>query len=131
MTIVVDTSALMSVLLGEADAEAQATRLADHVGELVISTASLVEVGIVARAKRGAEGVRDLDRLLSALGMEEIPVSGDHARAAIEAWTRFGKGRHPAALNYGDCFSYALATCLGAPLLFKGRDFSQTDIAQP
>ena len=71
-----------------------------------------------------------MQALLEGLKLETVPLSADHARLAIDAFRRFGKGRHPAGLNFGDCFSYALAKATGEPLLFKGDDFSQTDITR-
>jgi ribonuclease VapC len=89
---------------------------------------SLIEATIVVDARQGADAVRDLEFLVDAT-VEIVPVDVEHARAAAAAWRRFGKGRHPAALNFGDCFSYALARLAGVPLLYKGDDFSQTDVA--
>ena len=81
------------------------------------------------QVRRGDEAVRDLDLLLAKLKIEIIAVSAKQANIARKAFQRFGRGRHPARLNFGDCFAYALAKDSGAPLLFKGEDFSQTDIA--
>lgn len=94
----------------------------------VLSAANLVEAGIVAQRRGGVEGGETLDRLIAALGIIVVPVSPEQAAMAREAPWRFGKGQHPAALNYGDCFSYALAKERGEPLLFKGNDFSRTDL---
>ena len=85
---------------------------------------------MVLTSKRGALGLSSLGELLAALEMEIVPVDAPLAERAFEAWLRFGKGRHPAALNFGDCFSYALAAIRGEPLLFKGEDFSRTDLQQ-
>lgn len=93
-----------------------------------MSVATFVETSIVIESRYGAEGLRDLDLLLERAGLELVPVDVEQARAARAAYSRYGKGRHPAALNFGDCFSYALARVLGEPLLFKGGDFSQTDL---
>jgi ribonuclease VapC len=87
-----------------------------------------VEAGIVADRLRGTDGGRRLDLLLARLRCEIVPLTERHAEIARDAYARFGKGRHPAGLNFGDCFSYALARALGEPLLFVGDDFSQTDI---
>lgn len=127
--IAVDTSALMSVILGEQDADVYAGALADHAGDVCISAATLVESRIVAAAKQGGEATADLGALLVAIRVETVGVDEEQADIASAAWTRFGRGRHPAALNFGDCFSYALARSRGVPLLFKGADFGQTDIA--
>ena len=94
----------------------------------VMSVATFVEISIVIDSRYGAEGLRDLDLFIDRAGIEFAPVDFEQARVACAAFGRFGKGRHPAALNYGDCFSYALAQVLGEPLLFKGDDFSQTDV---
>lgn len=127
--IVVDTSVVVAVLLGEDDAELFASVLADHVGDIAISAATLVEMRIVARAKQGAAAVADLSALLATVEASIVPLDVDQADIASAAWARFGRGHHPAALNFGDCFSYALARSYGSPLLFKGNDFAQTDIA--
>ena len=95
----------------------------------MLSAANLVETGIVMQVRRGDEAVRDLDLLLAKLKIEIIAVSVKQANIARKAFQRFGRGRHPARLNFGDCFAYALAKDCGAPLLFKGEDFAQTDIA--
>lgn len=128
MTLAVDTSALVAIVLGEPDAEQLASVLAASAGDLVISAASVVEAGIVAEARLGPDGGRDLDELLAVLAVEIVPVDTEAATLARHAWQRFGKGRHPAALNFGDCFSYALAQQRAVPLLFKGDDFAQTDL---
>lgn len=129
MTIAVDTSAIIAVLLGEDDAESMVGALASNAGDVGISAATLVETRIVAEAKQGTAAAADLRTLLTAIDADIIAVDADQADIAAAAWMRFGRGRHPAALNFGDCFSYALAKSLGAPLLFKGNDFTRTDIA--
>lgn len=129
MTIVLDTSAVAAVVFGEPDAEALLAVMRGSAGDLVISGATLVEVGIVVEARQGPEAGEDLKTLLRALGVRVVPVDERHATVATAAWRRFGKGRHPAGLNLGDCFSYAAARVEGAPLLFKGADFPQTDVA--
>lgn len=93
-----------------------------------VSAASAVEVGIVVEAKQGAEATEDLQRLLALIGVITVPFDAEQAIAAVAAWRRIGRGRHPAALDLGDCFSYALAKTSGAAVLHKGDDFSQTDI---
>ena len=128
MTLAVDTSALVAVILGEADAEVYLSALVSHAGDVHLSAVTLVEAGIVVEAKQGREASDDLQTLLGHVGSTVYPVDASQARAAVAAWRRFGKGKHPAGLNLGDCFSYALARRLSAPLLFKGNDFAQTDI---
>ena len=125
--MVIDTSALVSLLCAEAEAGAFAAALeADPVR--LISAATVLESALVLEARFGAEGGRELDLLISTAGLSVEPITADHVSLAREAWRRFGKGRHPAGLNFGDCFSYALAKATGEPLLFKGADFAQTDI---
>ena len=94
----------------------------------MMSSFSLLEAGIVIETRKGESGGRELDILLHRINIEVIPLTSDQTQLAQEAWRRFGKGRHPAKLNIGDCCSYALAKYSGEPLLFKGNDFSQTDI---
>jgi len=94
----------------------------------LLSASTRVEIGIVVLGLAGEVGLKQADALLETLRVETVPLSIDHARLAIDAFRHFGKGRHPAGLNFGDCFSYALAKATGEPLLFKGDDFSQTDI---
>lgn len=126
--LVVDTSALIAYLKAEplADRLKEAMKKAQS---LSLSAASLVEAGIVAERLRGAEGATELDLLIQRLDVEIVPLTAAHAEIARSAFRRFGKGRHPAGLNFADCFSYALARALGEPLLFVGNDFARTDIA--
>lgn len=128
MTVVVDTSALTAVLLGEEDAELYLRALARNAGDLAVSAATLVETRIVLERRTTVEALDDLDRLLKDLQMRIEPFDDQQARTAHAGWSRFGKGRHEAALNHGDCFSYALAKQTGGRLLFKGEDFSKTDL---
>lgn len=125
--MVVDTSALVAILFAESTAE----RLMEAIlaaPRPIVSAASLVEVGIVAIARHGEASERELNSLLRQFRLQIIPVTADHAERALGAFRRFGKGRHPAGLNYGDCFSYALASITGEPLLFVGDDFARTDL---
>lgn len=130
MTVAVDTSALVAVVFGEPDAQSIAGILTRHVGDLIISAATVVEASIVAERRQGPQATADLRLLLASLQVEVVPFDEAQALAAAAAWRRFGKGRHPASLNLGDCYSYALARTVGADLLFKGDDFTQTDIGQ-
>lgn len=125
--IVVDTSAIVGLLLGEAEAAQIAQRMA-QASILLISEANWVETCLVMSARRGAAGRRALASLSEMTGLERIPVDRPIGDAAIAAWERFGKGRHPASLNFGDCFAYALSQWSGLPLLYKGDDFSRTDV---
>lgn len=125
--MVLDSSAVVAVL----QREEQASRLVEAlVAEPLrrLSAASLVETGIVMQARFGDHGERELDLFVQRLSVDVIPVMVDHAEIARSAFRRYGKGRHPAGLNFGDCFSYALAVALGEPLLFAGRDFERTDV---
>src|SRR5437764_1039311 len=129
--MVIDTSALLAVLLQERSASRIATiidaAISDDIPRL-LSAANYVEATIVIERRRGDGGARELEWLLYRTSLEIVPVDRDQAEIARAAWRRFGKTRHPAALNYGDCFAYALAKSRGLPLLFAGNDFSQTDI---
>ena len=93
-----------------------------------MSVVALLEAAMVVESRGGAAAGQELDTLLERSEIDLAPVTPEHANAARRAWRRFGKGNHPAALNFGDCFAYALAKTAGEPLLFKGEDFSRTDI---
>ena len=125
--MVLDTSALLAVLLNEPDAPA--LRLAIEADPVrLVSAATLVETGIVIEARVGDAGGRELDFLVHKASIEIVPVDAEHAELARHAYRQFGKGHHAAGLNYGDCCSYALAQIAGEPLLFKGNDFRHTDV---
>ena len=94
----------------------------------MLSAVNLLEASIVIESRKGETGGRELDLLIYRADIEIVPLDQDQAEIARIAWRRFGKGRHPAALNYGDCFAYALAKSRRLPLLYQGDDFSQTDI---
>lgn len=130
MTIAIDTSALAAVVFGEVDAPQFAAAMLANAGDCVLSAATLVEAGIVVDAKQGQGATQDLRLLIRQIGAEIVPVDEQTAWVAIAAWQRFGKGRHQAGLNLGDCFAYALAKVSGAPLLYKGEDFTQTDVGR-
>ncbi len=125
--MVIDTSAIVAVLFDEAERGALTRSIADDPVRLV-SAATVLEAGILVESRRGEGAGRELDLLLHRASIEVVAVDGDQVDLARAAWRRFGKGRHPAALNYGDCFSYALAAARSQPLLFKGGDFAQTDV---
>jgi len=125
--MIIDTSALVAVLDQEPEAERIVRTLASA-SERVLSAANLVEVGIVMQARRGDDGARDLDLLLAKLRVDVAEVTASQAEIARKAFRRFGRGRHAANLNFGDCFAYALAKETSAPLLFKGNDFGRTDV---
>ena len=125
--MVIDTSALVAILLGEPETEAFAVAIAGDAKRL-ISAFTALETGIVIEAKKGEAGSRELDLLLRQARIEIVSMTLEQVEMARSAWRRCGKGRHGAGLNIGDCCSYALAKCSGEALLFKGDDFSQTDI---
>lgn len=126
--IAVDASALVAIVLGEQDAEALLEALQSDVA--LVGAPSLLEAAIVVEARQGPDATRDLDLLVEGAVDEVVPFSAAHARSALAAWRRFGKGRHGAALNFGDCLAYAIAEQAAVPLLFKGEDFSKTDITE-
>lgn len=125
--MVLDTSALVAVLSAEADGDACNARIAAE-EHLLLSAASYLEAAIVIDARFGQEGVHDLRFYLHEAGIEIVPFDRDQADIARRAYGRYGKGRHPAGLNFGDCFAYALAKVRSAPLLYTGNDFAQTDV---
>lgn len=125
--MIVDTSALLAVLLGEAEAD-EFSDLMLNSDSCLMSAVSFVEASIIAETSGGDGGVRQLDAFLRTAGITVEPISGEQAFAARQAYSDYGKGRHAAGLNFGDCFSYALAKVSGEALLFKGSDFRNTDI---
>jgi ribonuclease VapC len=125
--MVIDTSAIVAIFFNEPDAPSYRERIADDPIRL-ISAATFLEAAIVIEARFGEAGGAELDLWLHKAEVEVVAVTAEHADQARRAWRRYGKGRHPAGLNYGDCFSYALAVLSGEPLLFKGDDFPKTDI---
>jgi ribonuclease VapC len=125
--MVVDTSALVALLLGEPEAGDIAGWL-ERARAPLISAATLVEVTIVVEARLGADGVLRLEQVLREAAIETVPLDVDQARAASDAWRAYGKGRHPAGLNLGDCYTYALARERGGPVLCVGDDFARTDV---
>jgi len=125
--MIIDTSALVAILFDEPERrrfneliEADETRL--------ISAVTLVEASLVIESRRGEAAGRELDLLLHRAQVSIVPVNEEQAEIARQAWRRYGRGRHEANLNFGDCFSYALARASDEPLLAKGDDFSKTDI---
>jgi ribonuclease VapC len=125
--MVIDSSAIVAVLLNEKNA-AQIAQAIEVASQRLLSAANLLEASIVIESRKGEAGGRELDLLIYRAAIEIVAVDQDQAETARIAWRRFGKGRHPAGLNFGDCFAYALAKSRGLPLLFQGDDFSQTDI---
>jgi len=127
--MVIDNSALVAILFDEPERADLVARIAAD-GRRLISAATLVEAGLLVEARRGESAGRELDLLLHRARVLCVAVDEQQATRARAAWRIFGKGRHPAGLNYGDCFSYALARVTGEPLLFKGEDFAKTDVAR-
>jgi len=126
-TLVVDTSAMVAILTGEPGGDWLAAQLAEA-DERLMSTPTALELGIVLEARSpSATGI--LRRTLRDAEITVMPFDDELAQRALDAWRRFGKGRHPAALNFGDCCSYALAEATGCPILCVGDDFSRTDLA--
>jgi ribonuclease VapC len=125
--MVIDTSALLAILLGEPESEGFSRAIASDPKRLV-SALSALEAAIVVQSRKGASGVRELDLLLHATGALVVSLDADQILVARAGYEKYGKGRHPAALNLGDCCSYALSRTSGEPLLFKGNDFSKTDV---
>ena len=124
--MIVDTSAVLAVLFRENDAHRFEGLIAALPSRM--SVANVLEAAMVLEGRGGRQAGDALDAFLASAEIRTEPVSGHQLEAAREAWRRYGKGNHPAALNYGDCFAYALAHTENEPLLFKGNDFAQTDI---
>jgi ribonuclease VapC len=125
--MVLDTSALIAILQSEPESPAFRTAIeADPVR--LVSAATFLEAAIVVETRFGEAGGRELDLLLHKAGCEVVPVDAAQARIARAAFRRYGKGHHPAGLNFGDCFSYALSMSSGEPLLYKGDVFGRTDL---
>jgi len=125
--MIIDTSAVLAILLREPGFEAFETAIANALS-CGISAAGFVEVSIVLESRGGHAGTNYLDALVRRAGIRIEPVTQDQALLARQGFSDYGKGRHPAGLNFGDCFAYALAKSTGEPLLFKGNDFGQTDV---
>jgi ribonuclease VapC len=125
--MVVDTSAVIAILFGEPET-VSFVRAITNDSKIMISSFNALETAIVVEARKGEAGGRELDLFLHRGRFDIIPFNSDQAELALKAWRKFGKGNHPAGLNIGDCCAYALAKYSGEPLLFKGHDFSQTDI---
>jgi ribonuclease VapC len=125
--MVIDTSALVAIFLGEPERKL----FLDFILQAVtrkISAATVLETGIVLEARRGESAGREFDLFLVRANLEIVPVDSEQTEIARSAWRKYGKGRHTAALNFGDCFAYALAKFAVEPILAKGTDFAATDI---
>jgi ribonuclease VapC len=125
--VIVDTSAIVAIVVREPDYQTLLAKLAgaDRVG---IGTPTLTETAIVLSARLGVDARGLVTRLLTEAGIAAVPFGEMHLGAAVDAWLRFGRGRHPAGLNFGDCMSYATARVAGEPLLCVGDDFARTDL---
>jgi ribonuclease VapC len=126
--MVLDSSAVVAVLLDEPEAETF-SRVLVRSDDPVLSAVSFVECSLVMFTRAGEDGLNQLDRMLFASGVRRVEVDERQADTVRHAWVRFGQGNAPAGLNFGDCFSYALARTLDRPLLFKGGGFARTDVA--
>lgn len=126
--MVLDTSALVTVLFDEPERH-EFVRTIAAARRRLISSATLVESSLVVESRRGEVAGRELDLFLHRARVQTVAVDEEQAQLARVAWRRYGKGRHPAGLNFGDLFAYALARARGEELLFKGDDFAKTDIA--
>ena len=125
--MIIDTSSLVAILAEEPDSELYVSAIS-RAPRCRISAGNFLELSIVIEGQFGADVLRQCDALFRRIGIVIEPVSVDQAQAARQAFHDFGKGRHPAGLNFGDCFAYALSKATGEPLLFKGEDFKKTDI---
>jgi ribonuclease VapC len=125
--MVIDTSALIAIFLGEPERK-RFLELIVEAPKRLISAANALETGIVLEARRGEAAGREFDLFLVRANLEVVPVDSEQVEIARSAWRKYGKGRHPAGLNFGDCFAYALAKSSDELLLAKGEDFSLTDI---
>lgn len=125
--MVVDTSAVLAILQLEPEVE-QFAALIEGADRRLISAVSVLEAGIIVEVRKGEAGTRELDEFLRAADLSVEPFDVDQSSIARDAYRRFGKGRHEAALNFGDCAAYALARHAAEPLLFKGDDFPHTDV---
>ncbi len=126
--MVADTSALLAILLNEPESAVFAAAI-EAADVRLVSAATVLELSLVLESRFGEAGGRELDLLLHRAEFDIVPVDAEQVELGRGAFRRFGKGRHPAGLNFGDCFAYALAVSLGEPLLFKGEDFRRTDVA--
>ncbi len=125
--MILDSSAVLAILFGEPGYEVFRDAIQAGVS-CNVSAASFVEISIVAESRSGDAGIRQREALFRSASIGIQAVTEEQAHVASQAFSTFGKGRHPAGLNFGDCFSYALAKVTGEPLLFKGDDFRKTDI---
>jgi ribonuclease VapC len=126
--MVIDTSALVAIFFGEPERQAFLDAITTA-GSRLVSAANILETGIVLEGRHGEAAGREFDLFVVRANLKIVPVDAEQIDLARSAWRKYGKGRHSAALNFGDCFSYALAKFSGEPLLAKGADFALTDIS--
>lgn len=126
--MVLDSSAVLAVLFDEPQRRAFTVSI-ERDPHRLMSAGNVLESALVVEARRGEPAGRELDLLLHRAEVQVVPVDPEQVEIARAAWRRYGKGRHPAGLNFGDCFAYALAVASGEPLLFVGEDFRRTDIS--
>jgi ribonuclease VapC len=125
--MVIDTSALAAIFFHEPERDAFRNAIVAASSRL-ISAATVLEAGMVIEGRRGGGAGREFDLFIVRAQIKIVPIDAELADLARSAWRKYGKGRHPAGLNFGDCFSYALAKSAGEPLLAKGGDFARTDV---
>ncbi len=125
--MVIDSSAFVAIILGEPERLPFSQAIVSQPVRLA-SAATLLETTMVVLGRKGESGVAELQAFIQSTSIETAPFTAAHLDSAVDAFRRFGKGRHAAGLNFGDCFSYALAKATGEPLLFKGEDFALTDV---
>ncbi len=125
--MVIDTSALAAIFFGEPERQKFLAAIAAADNRL-ISAASVLETGMVLEARQGEAAGREFDLFVVRANLQIVPADAEQVDLARSAWRKYGKGRHPAGLNFGDCFSYGLAKISGEPLLAKGTDFASTDL---
>jgi len=126
--MVIDTSALAAIFFAEPERDSFLAAITTA-GSRLVSAATVLETGIVLESRQGEAAGRECDLFVVRADLKILAVDAEQADLARSAWRKYGKGRHPAALNFGDCFSYALAKASGEPLLAKGTDFASTDLA--
>lgn len=125
--MIIDTSAIVAILNDEPERPAFNEAI-ERTDTRLMSAGTFIEVSIVIESSRGYDGLRDFDLLLATAAIELVPVDIEQAQIARQAYRQYGKRRHAAGLNFGDCFAYALSKTTGLPLLYKGKDFSKTDV---
>lgn len=125
--MVLDTSSILAIMLGESES-AIFIELISKDPKRLLSAGTALELMIVIEARKGEAGGRELDLFLHRAKIDIVPFDAEQAEIARNAWRTYGKSNHKAGLNFGDCFAYALVKTSGEPLLFKGKDFSQTDV---